>query len=194
MYPDIYPVDPQTKRRLSFISNNFHNTCRPILSATADRKESILKNTVSFFNISNNFQADGSEPLFEASIFDQTKKYSDMIDASSLKYNVDAGLIRAVMYMETTHGYYDSIYPLRVTVLPMNIHYKYWKELAINEKTMENPSKNIDVGALLLKRIQDRVTDPTVAKIASIYNVLGREIVNQYGARVATIYKKITQL
>ncbi|WLQ16019.1 hypothetical protein O5O45_08840 [Hahella aquimaris] len=76
----------------------------------------------------------------------------------------------------------------------MNIRYKYWKEIVIDEKTMENPSKNIDVGALLLKRIQDRVTDPTVAKIASIYNVLGREIVNQYGARVATIYKKITQL
>ncbi len=72
----------------------------------------------------------------------------------------------------------------------MNIHYDYWKELGFSESQLEDPKINIHVGTLLIKRIQDRIRDPKIVKIASVYNVLGREKVNEYGVQVANIYRK----
>lgn len=42
---------------------------------------------------------------------------------------VDANLVKAIMYMETTHGYYDAILELfnkNKSILPMNINVDYW--------------------------------------------------------------------
>ncbi len=78
--------------------------------------------------------------------------YKKEISTAAFKYKIDPDLIRSVMYLETTHGYYDVVNPIRRTVLPMNIHYEYWKELAISESDMEIPAKNIEVGALFTRQ------------------------------------------
>ena len=58
------------------------------------------------------------------------------------------------MYLEASHGWYDEFAPwLRKTILPMNIHYDYWKELGFSESQLEDPKINIHVGTLLIKRI-----------------------------------------
>jgi len=41
-----------------------------------------------------------------------------------------------------------------------------------------------------LKRIQDRMKDPKIAKISSIYNFTGSKVISDYGARVAMIYRE----
>ena len=57
-----------------------------------------------------------------------------------------------------------------------------------NAPLVNCPYYNINFGVILLSRIQARIKNPTIAKIASIYNFLGAEKVNNYGARVAKIY------
>ena len=101
---------------------------------------------------------------------------------------VDPDLVKAIMYMETTHGWYDEYYPFNKSERPMNIHTEYWSDLGYSKEQLSDPAINIKVGVTLIRRISDRVRNPTVAKVASIYNVLGREKVNDYGARVQKIY------
>ena len=105
-------------------------------------------------------------------------------------HDLDADLIRSIMFMETSHGWYDKINPIRKTILPMNIHYEYWKNLGFSKEQLLIPKINIDVGTLILKRIQNRLQYPKISKIASVYNFIGKERVSDYGSRVARIYKE----
>lgn len=98
----------------------------------------------------------------------------------------------AIMYMETTHGWYDKLYPdflekqfpMRKSILPMNIYYSYWRDLGVTKELLNCPFYNIDFDMILLSRIKK----PSIEKIATIYNFLGAEKVNNYGARVNKIY------
>ena len=45
------------------------------------------------------------------------------------------------------------------------------------------------LGALILSRIIDRVPNPTIEKVASIYNYTGKEKVSDYGLHVIRIYE-----
>ena len=108
-----------------------------------------------------------------------------------MKYKIDATLVMAIMHMETTHGWYDGIFPLNLankSVRPMNVHYQYWEELGVTKEKLGVPLYNIEYGIILLSRIQARIINPTVTKIATIYNFLGAEKVNDYGARVNHFY------
>jgi len=69
----------------------------------------------------------------------------------------------------------------------MNIHVEYWEGLGYSREQLQQPEINIRVGILILKRIIERIQNPTVEKIASIYNFLGNEKVTDYGARVKII-------
>lgn len=76
---------------------------------------------------------------------------------------------------------------------PMNLFYKEWEELCIENNITEldlikNPEKNIQLACILLKRIEERIPNPTIEKIATIYNFLGAEETREYGARVKQIY------
>lgn len=94
------------------------------------------------------------------------------------------------MYMETTHGWYDRLYPARKTILPMNIHYRYWRQLGVTKESLACPYYNIEYGVILLSRIKARLEQPTVRKIATLYNFIGAEEVNDYGARVAALCRE----
>lgn len=48
---------------------------------------------------------------------------------------------------------------------------------------------NVQAGVLLLKRITDRLSDASIAKIATLYNNLARDEVSDYGAQVARAYR-----
>jgi len=166
-------------------------TGSPVLKLAKDRKKSIINNTKSIFDVKYNFIPNVKTPLIEICSQNTVFQYDNIIKIEAYKQDVDADLIRAIMYIETSHGWYDKFAPwLRKTILPMNIHFDYWKDLGFNESQLENPKINIHVGTLLIKRIQDRIRDPRIANIASVYNVLGREQINEYGIQVENIYKK----
>ncbi len=168
----------------------------PIINNESDRKKSIVDNTPAIFEINDNPGAVASEPLIELDSQSEVVKWCGLIIQSAQKHGVDPRLAMAIMYMETTHGWYDKLYPdflekrfpMRQSILPMNIYYSYWKKLGITKEFLNCPYYNIDFGIILLSRIQSRIKNPSTAKIASIYNFLGAEKVNNYGARVRKIY------
>lgn len=74
------------------------------------RKTCIKNNLVCLpsFVISDNPKAKGEEPKYEIAGFSQVNTYSAIIDKAAAEKKVDARLVKAIMYMETTHGYYDA--------------------------------------------------------------------------------------
>ncbi len=162
----------------------------PVLSDSKARKKSIIDDTPALFNIEENSSALGSEPLIELEVASQVSKWCGLIQSLAIKHKVDPNLAKAIMYMETTHGWYDKFYPFRKTILPMNVHYQYWRDLGATEENLNCPFNNIEIGVILLARISARIKSPTPRKVATIYNFLGAEKVNKYGARVGKLMKE----
>jgi len=163
---------------------------KPILNDKEERKLSIINNTPAIFEIRDNPAAIPKAPFYEWDKQSEVAKWCGLIIGISTKHKVDPNLVMAIMYMETTHGWYDRIYPFRSSILPMNINYKYWRDLGVTKEILGCPFYNIEYGVVLISRIKARIRYPSVAKIASIYNFLGAEIVTDYGARVQSIYAR----
>ncbi len=175
-----------------------------IINDLKGRKESILNNTPAIFEIVDNPKADSSKPLAEVSAFNPIDNGS-IYNEIGAKYGLNPDWLKAIAYMENTHGWYDG-FPLAHEIKtlatgsppsyrPMNIQYETWKPLAEKLGYSEWQVQyrvycNVELAALLLKRITVRVQQPTLAKVSSIYNYLGRENVSDYGARVQEIYNK----
>ena len=160
----------------------------PVLRKAKDRKESIINNTPAIFPIEPNPKAVGKKPIHELESQSDVDKWCGLIIQISREYEIDSELIKAIMYMETTHGWYDAVNLFRRTILPMNIHYAYWRKLGVTPAKLNVAHYNIEFGVILLSRIRDRIEDPTIAKIATLYNSLAAEKVSDYGARVASLY------
>jgi hypothetical protein len=169
---------------------------KPVVNDSQERKKSIVENTPAIFYIVDNPSAINTAPLIEMESQSEVSKWCGLIIQISKKHGVDSRLAMAIMYMETTHGWYDklypdfleAIYPARKSILPMNIHYRYWKKMGVTKENLDCPFYNIEFGIILLARIQGRIENPTIKKIASIYDFLGAEKVTDYGARVAKLY------
>lgn len=159
-----------------------------VLRNTEERRDSIINKTLAVFPIAENAKAVGVKPVYELGSESQVAKYCGVIQQMARKHGVDPTLVMAIMYMETTHGWYDVVNPMRKTILPMNIHYSYWKKLGVTPDKLEVPSYNIEYGVILIRRIRDRVENPSISKVATLYNFIGAENVSTYGARVAAIY------
>ena len=56
---------------------------------------------------------------------------------------------------------------------------------------LDDPRLNIRAGAILLRRIQDRLKDPSIRNIATLYNGLGKPAVSDYGAPVEEVYREL---
>ena len=109
------------------------------------------------FVVNDNPRVKGDEPMLEISRFSSVKQHQAIIDQVARDTGVDARLIRSIMYMETTHGYYDA--PLAVldwnkSILPMNINVAYWGSVFGDREALKKPANNIKAGARMIARIQ----------------------------------------
>lgn len=159
------------------------------------RKQCIIQNqTTCKFVVKANPKASSAEPIYEFSSFSEVNRHSSLIDQASKDLKVDAKLIRAIMYMETTHGYYDaplSLFGKNKSILPMNVNVDYWGNTFGSREDLEKPAANITAGATILRRIIDNLPPgASIAEIATLYNNINAGTINDYGARVAEIYKK----
>jgi hypothetical protein len=119
----------------------------PIINGELDRKKSIIENTPAIFEIRDNPSAVGTEPITELDSQSEVAHWCGLIILSVKKHGVDSRLAMAIMYMETTHGWYDKFYPdflekrfpMRRSILPMNINYRYWKKLGITKELVNCP-------------------------------------------------------
>jgi len=66
-------------------------------------------------------------PLHEICSQNTIALYDKIIKIEAFRQDIGPDLIRDIMYIETSHGWYDHFYPWHNTILPINIHYKYWK-------------------------------------------------------------------
>jgi hypothetical protein len=145
-----------------------------------------------WFKIADNSAADGSKPLVELSSFSAVNRHSATIARVARDTGVDARLISAIMYMETTHGYYDA--PLSAigrnkSILPMNINVAYWGNTFGSRSDLEKAEPNIRAGAEMLLRIRAHLPpDAPVSHVATLYNNINATRVNHYGARVQALY------
>ena len=157
------------------------------------RKECLVREIKTCkFVVLENPDADGSEPIFEIAAFSAVSRNSALIDRVSREMKVDGRLIRAIMYMETTHGYYDAplaILGMNKSVLPMNVNVEYWGSTFGSRQAMNDPYQNIRAGAEILKRIAANVPHGApVRQIATLYNNINAQRISDYGARVEKIF------
>ena len=118
--------------------------------------------------------------------------WGKQIEAAATLAGVDPDLLRSVLYVETTHGYYDA--PLdwigiNKSIRPSNINVDYWGDMFGTRAQLHNLDVNIQAGANMLGLIQLNVAPgASVADIATLYNNINAVQVSNYGARVQAVY------
>lgn len=124
------------------------------------------------------------------------EKYGKIAEEEAKRQGVDPNLVKAIMYYENADGHKfglnDAADMLGVSgsVMPMNINPKIWGGLGIERTSASRPENNIRAAVTLIKRIQERVDDPTPEKIGSLWNGIMLDQVNQRGARIGRIAKE----
>lgn len=109
------------------------------------RKEITQKGLCSsIFTVSDNPNARGDAPFYEAARYSQVNTHSATIEKVAAEKNVAPQLVKAIMYMETTHGYYDSLISCtgrNKSILPMNINVEYWGDTFGTRQDLQDPEK-----------------------------------------------------
>jgi soluble lytic murein transglycosylase-like protein len=147
----------------------------------------------SLITIYPNPAADPTKPWHEWHAKSQVAENERHIGEMAQKYRLDPDLIRAIMYMETTHGWYDALaapVDWNESIRPMNIHAVKWQGFGYSRKDLKDSRTNIEAGARILKGIISILKDPSVENVATLYNHLGATQVTTYGARVRAIYHR----
>ena len=178
----------------------------PVINDREIRQKILLSNEPAKFEIKDNpdLQKNPSviEKLKQTFIKNEgfgskvVKEHEKDIDELSKKHGVDADLVKSVMWVENARGHYGGLNNLADYVgvsdsqAPMNINGKIWGELIDKPgEKLNNGKDNIEAGVILLKRIGDRIENPTPEKIGSIWNYAGRENVNEIGKEIGQAYK-----
>jgi hypothetical protein len=182
------------------------------------RRQSILENSPALLSIKNNSAANGDAPPYRIPELGAAlvQKHDQEIEEEAARAGIDPDLVRAIMYVEVSQGNYGGAawladkLGLSGSILPMNVNPQLWSPLINDGKpfrrapivaghgvTKVDPGRaalndtrlNIRAGAILLKRIQDRLEDPSIRNVATLYNGLGLSTVNNYGAQVEQVYR-----
>ncbi|MCH8097535.1 MAG: lytic transglycosylase domain-containing protein [Proteobacteria bacterium] len=171
-----------------------------VFTMEESRQWAILKDRRVRFNIEDNPAKKGGAPGWctHSRGVEAVKKHDAIIEREAKRKGVDPNLVRAIMYMENADGNPLNLnrlaedFGMASSTLPMNIKPGMWAGLdGVKKEEFKNPEANIRAGVTLIKRIRDRLDDPTPAKIGSIWNFTGAEKVNEKGARIQKIYDKI---
>lgn len=189
MYPVIYPIEIQSMPIVCDGVISLDAEQKPVYKNRYQRRLSIAFNLPAYFYIADDFSYTPPYPVLDK--WEVISHYNGVLRLAAEIYGVDVNLARAIFLMETSNCYSSWIDPLRRNRLPMNIHYDNWKELAGSKDYIQNPNNNIEIGVLILKRIQDKLKDPSIAKIASVFHQIEAMVVNEYGAKAAMLYQHI---
>ncbi len=97
-------------------------------SLAASRKEAVLYDRQADFNVAPNPNANDAAPLFSSEAFSEVNRYERQIDQEAKKAGIDPDLAKAIVFIETTQGYYDRPFQpfgLNKSIRPMNINADY---------------------------------------------------------------------
>lgn len=159
----------------------------PVLTNIKDRRDAILMNLPGRFQVADSPGIGAHpDPWYSKPGLEEVTANLLFIDKAALRYDLDPDFVRAIVWMESTHGWYDRFDPKNKTIRPMNVHAQLWRQLGITRSDLDNPQLNIEAGVYILSQIWQRTEDPTPEKVATLYNQLGATAVNQYGKTVVT--------
>jgi soluble lytic murein transglycosylase-like protein len=178
----------------------------PLLEKESDRRTAINQDRPATIYVADNPDAkinfmDGFDGYARAVV----NYHDDAIKNAADKAKIDPDLLRAIIWYENAKGYYDiplewpavkklaglfGDSQLNKTVRPGNINPDLWGGVGVTRENAYDPASNIQATAILLSRIHDRTYRPNVAKVATLYNGLGLDSVNDYGVSVDAVYRK----
>ena len=168
-------------------------TSKPLDDSDAARKQFLLRGGGGHFMVKDNPNSYGGKPPVENVEWSRVNELDTEIVSVAKEMAVDPNLLRAIMFVETTHGYYDYLFAVadaNKSILPMNVNVDYWGDHFGTREQLKNPRLNIIAGAKMLKAIEGNLPPNTsIEKIATLYNNHLARKVSNYGARVAEIYK-----
>lgn len=158
----------------------------PVLTTLAERRQSIIADTPGTFIVAENTAvAAGPNPIYAIGNYEEVTENLAIIDRYAIQYGLDVDFVKAIVWMESTHGWYDRLKGSdNETIRPMNVHARLWQQLGITRTDLANKEINIAVGVHILAKIWERTESPTFEKVATLYNSLGATSVNKYGKTV----------
>ncbi len=174
------------------------NVRAPVVNEEADRIRSIIENAPARFDIIENPDADrdfGAWRSLHRLGWRAVRDYQTIIEREAEAQGVDADLVKAIMYVENAQSLDSQVdegldLGQSESLLPMNIRPDPWAAIEDPPADLGNPETNIRIAVTLIRRIGHRIEDPTPAKVASIWIFTGRELVNDFGARVQDAYDR----
>lgn len=180
-----------------------------------ERKRAFLSNTSdsTIFPVNWNPYATDEMPWYERSEFSTVGRYDSVIEEAAKMKEIDPDILRAIMYIETTHGFYEHclnnfytdavmrgeeiegvgklFFPGLKSFQPMNINHRYWGNSFGTIENLKKPTYNILVAAEFVKRLSKFVGNSgDIERIATLYNHLGAQQISDYGKRVGKIYRQ----
>lgn len=161
-------------------------------SPPISRREILARGGTGFrISVADNPKANGRPPLNEIPSASMVKENDAYIRRAADQHKVDPDLIRAIIYVESTHGWYDKVlspFDANKSILPMNVNTKYWGDTWGKRQVLKSPQQNINGGARMLRSILNAMPDGDIAQVASVYNDSNTKSVTDYGARVEAVY------
>ncbi len=122
------------------------------------------------------------------------KKYNQPIEYYSSLHDVDTNLIKTIVFLENACGHYFGLntiadyFGVSKSQMPMNIQGKLWGNFNGKYYDTNNSNENIELGTLLVKQIYNSLDNPTVDRIITLWNSLGRNTISSFGYRGRKIY------
>lgn len=170
----------------------------PILNNEDERIRAIIENASARFEIAENPDADPEYGAWRSSNalgLITVRRHRSIVEREARAQGVDPDLVKAIMYVENAQSLDSQVdeglgLGLSESLLPMNIRPDPWAAIEDPPVDLSDPATNIRIAVTLIRRIIDRIDDPTPAKVASIWNFTGRELVNDFGARVQDVYDR----
>ncbi len=167
---------------------------RPVVNMSADRIRVLQDNASALFEIEDNSDADSSYGAGRSDHrlgSEAVGRYASVVEEEARRQGVDPDWVKAIMYVENAHGWYGPLFEaigMAKTLFPMNINPALWSTLSDQPADLSDPRANIRNAVTLIRRITERVDEPTLAKVASIWIFAGAEQVSDYGARVQDVH------
>lgn len=189
-------ADGNVQRNSEAVSEGRGEAEPPVLNKSSDRIRALQDDTDALFEIEENDEADryyGAGRSDHRLGAEAVGRYASIIEEEARRQGVDPDWVKAIMYVENAHGYYGNVpqaFGMARTLLPMNINPELWSVLSDPPADLNDPEMNIRNAVTLIRRITERVDEPTLAKVASIWIFAGAEQVGDYGARVQDVYDR----
>ena len=175
---------------------NYNNISGDNLLSGAERIQAMKRGETLNLEVAENPYAQYNMPNYTIDSLGKyyVDKYGDIIEKYAQKYNVDADMVKAIMYNEASTGHkliFNWLGDLTHTSdsqMPMNIQGDTWGNFQGTYYDTNDSEQNIELAVRVIKQITDSLRNPTPENIGTIWNGTGKNVNNSYGLRTKTIY------